>query len=167
MSQRDTLDGPDKRVSMDAWDGYPANRDRITRGWIEAGVRNPVVLTGDVHTHWAADLKLSYDDPASPAVGSELVCSSITSGGNGADSNPADNATVRLNPHIKFYNAQRGYVRTVITPESMTADFRVVPVVTTPGAPVHTRATIVIEDRVPGVHQTYDRPRDPAPAATG
>ncbi|WP_238016983.1 alkaline phosphatase D family protein [Dactylosporangium sp. AC04546] len=160
FAQRDTLDGPDKRLSMDAWDGYSANRRRVTQGWIDAGVRNPVVLTGDVHTHWAADVKLDFDDPAAPVVGSELVCSSITSGGDGADSDPADNATVKLNPHVKFYNAQRGYVRTTITPELLTADFRVVPVVSAPGAAAHTRATFVIEDRVPGVHQTYDRPRD-------
>lgn len=102
FAQRDTLDGPDKRLSMDAWDGYSANRDRVTQGFLDGRVRNPVVLTGDVHTHWAADLKRNYDDPASATVGAELVCSSITSGGDGADSNPADNATVKLNPHIRF-----------------------------------------------------------------
>jgi alkaline phosphatase D len=163
FAQRDTLNGPDKRLSMDAWDGYSANRDRVTQGFLDGRVRNPVVLTGDVHTHWAADLKRNYDDPASATVGSELVCSSITSGGDGTDSNPADNATVKLNPHIRFYNNQRGYVRTTITPDLLTADFRVVPKVTTPGAEAHTRATFVIEDRVPGVRQTYDRPIDPPP----
>jgi alkaline phosphatase D len=30
---------------------------------------------------------------------------------------------------------------------------------------VHTRASFVVEDRVPGLHQTYDRPIDPAVSA--
>ena len=90
FAQRDNNAGPATVTSMDAWDGYVASRDRITRGWLDAGVRNPVVLTGDVHAHWASELKLDYDDPTSRTVGTELVCSSITSGGDGADSDPGD-----------------------------------------------------------------------------
>ncbi|MEN8583134.1 alkaline phosphatase D family protein [Burkholderia sp. RS01] len=40
-------------VSMDGWDGYAASRRRITQGWVDANVRNAVVLTGDVHRNWA------------------------------------------------------------------------------------------------------------------
>ena len=149
---------------MDAWDGYVASRDRITRGWLAAGVRNPVVLTGDVHAHWASDLKLDYADPTSRTVGSELVCSSITSGGNGADSTPGTHPFLAINPHLRFYNNQRGYVLTKITRQQLAADFTVLQYVTTPGAPAYTRASFVIEDRVPGLHQTYDRPVDPAAA---
>jgi alkaline phosphatase D len=158
FGQRDSNSGPVKVASMDAWDGYAASRDRITRGWVDAGVRNPVVLTGDVHAHWADDLKLDYADPTSRTVGSELVCSSITSTGDGVDVVGGRHPWMVWNPHLRFYNNQRGYVRTTITPESMTADFRVVPYVTQPGAPVHTRATFVIEDGVPGLHQTADNP---------
>ena len=152
-------------VSMDAWDGYAASRDRITRGWVEAGVRNPVVLTGDVHAHWADELKLDYADPTSRTVGSELVCSSITSTGDGVDVVGGNHPWAAWNPHLRFYNNQRGYVRTTITADSLTADFQVVPYVTRPGAPVHTRATFVIEDRLPGLHQIADNPT-PGSAST-
>ena len=162
FAQRDNNAGPATVVSQDAWDGYAASRDRITRGWVDAKVRNPVVLTGDVHAHWASDLKLDYADPASRTVGSELVCSSITSSGNGADADPASNAFLRINPHLRFWNNQRGYVLARATPKDLTADFRVLPYVTRPGAPAYTRATFVAEDRVPGLHQTYARPLDPA-----
>jgi alkaline phosphatase D len=165
FGQRDNNSGPAVVTSMDSWDGYVASRERITRGWMDAGVRNPVVLTGDVHAHWADDLKLDYQDPTTRTVGTELVCSSITSGGNGADSVPAVHPWTAWNPHLRFYNNQRGYVRTRITPGTMTADFRVLPYVNTPGAPAHTRATFVIEDRVPGLHQTADTPT-PTPAPT-
>lgn len=50
---------------------------------MDAKVRNAVVLTGDVHRHWATDLKVDYKDPAAKVVGTELVCSSITSTGDG------------------------------------------------------------------------------------
>ncbi|MFC7546154.1 alkaline phosphatase D family protein [Plantactinospora sp. GCM10030261] len=167
FAQRDNNAGPLTVTSMDAWDGYAASRDRITRGWVAAGVRNPVVLTGDVHAHWASDLKLDYTDPTSRTVGSELVCSSITSGGDGADSVTGSHPWLAINPHLRFQNNLRGYVRTTITPGQLAADFMVLPHVTTPGAPAHRRATFVTEDRVPGLHLTYDRPLDPAPAARG
>nr|BFE67013.1 hypothetical protein GCM10020092_003140 [Actinoplanes digitatis] len=158
FGQRDNDSGPATVVSMDAWDGYAASRDRITRGWVDAGVRNPVVLTGDVHAHWADELKLDYADPTSRTVGTELVCSSITSGGDGADVVGGTHPWSSWNPHLRFYNSQRGYVRTTITKDALTADFQVLPYVTQAGAPVHTRATFVIEDRVPGLHQVADNP---------
>jgi alkaline phosphatase D len=54
------------------------------------------------------------------------------------------------NPHIKFINRDRGYVRNTITPTGWTADFRTVDYVTRPGAPVRTRASFVIDDGKPG-----------------
>ncbi|GAA4700797.1 alkaline phosphatase D family protein [Phytohabitans rumicis] len=160
FAQRDNNAGPATVTSQDSWDGYVASRDRITRGWLAAGVRNTVVLTGDVHAHWASDLKLDYADPTSRTVGTELVCSSVSSTGNGADSDPATHPFLSINPHLRFYNNQRGYVLTKIAADRLDADFKVVPYVTTPGAPVYTRASFAVEDRVPGLHQTYDRPRD-------
>ncbi|MEU4389547.1 alkaline phosphatase D family protein [Kribbella sp. NPDC023855] len=164
FAQRDNTEGPLKLTSMDAWDGYVASRERITRGWVDAGVRNPVVLTGDVHAHWASDLKLNYDDPTSRTVGSELVCSSITSGGNGADSASGSHPWLRWNPHLRFQNNLRGYVNTTITRESMVADFRCVRAVGTKDAEVFTRAQFTIEDRKPGLHQTADTPPTAAAA---
>ncbi|GII65675.1 alkaline phosphatase [Sphaerisporangium krabiense] len=167
FGQRDNNAGPAKVTSMDAWDGYVASRQRITQGWVDAKVRNAVVLTGDVHAHWAGDLKLDYDDPDGRVVGSELVATSISTGGDGADSDPATQPFLKINPHLKFYNNQRGYVLTKVERDQLTADFRVVPHVQTPGAAVHTKATFVVEDRVPGVRQTYLRPADPALRTTG
>ncbi|WP_007026367.1 alkaline phosphatase D family protein [Saccharomonospora iraqiensis] len=142
-------------TSMDAWDGYRGSRDRVSRGWVDAGVRNPVVLTGDVHTHWANELKADYADPDSPVIGTELVTTSISSGGDGYDSAPGDNENLRRNPHIKFFNARRGYVRTRITPGELRADFRVLDRVTEPGAPARTRASFAIADRRPGLSERH------------
>lgn len=167
FTQRDaSADDAVLRTSMDGWDGYAASRQRLIDGWVEAGVRNPVVLTGDVHTHWAGEIKTGFPGLDGESVGVELVASSITSGGNGIDSVPEDNAALRINPHIKFRNAQRGYVETVITPDRMDVDFKVVPQVTVQDAPVYTRRSYTIADRERILHQTYDRPVDTANMTT-
>jgi alkaline phosphatase D len=158
FAQRDNDQGPLKTVSMDGWDGYAASRDRITRSWLDAGVRNAVVLTGDVHAHWASDLKLNYDDPDSPTVGSELVCSSITSGGDGADSPSGSHPWLQWNPHLRFQNNLRGYVRTKITGNRIDADFRCVNKVSVPDQRAFTRASFAVIDGVPGLQQTADTP---------
>lgn len=158
FAQRDRDSGPQKTTSMDAWDGYVASRRRITQGWVDAGVRNPVVLTGDVHAHWASDLKLDYDDPATRTVGAELVCSSVTSGGDGGDSPTGSHPWMQWNPHLRFHNNLRGYVNTTITADSLEADFRCVRQVSQQDAGVFTRASFTVEDRVPGLHLTQDNP---------
>jgi alkaline phosphatase D len=163
FTQRDaSADDSILRTSMDGWDGYAASRQRIIDGWVEAGVRNPVVLTGDVHTHWAGEILQSFPELDGDSVGVELVATSITSGGNGADSVPEDNAALKINPHIKFRNAQRGYVETVITPDQLDVNFQVVPQVTVQDATVYTRRSYSVADRDRTLHQTYDRPVDPA-----
>lgn len=141
----DVVAGPRRGVNPDAWDGYAAGRERITAGF--GGVRNPVVLTGDVHSHWAAQLS----DPRSGPVATELVTTSISSGGDGSDSRPDVDALLPENPHIKYFNNRRGYVRTRITADELRADFRTLPFVTRPDAPARTDATFVIPDRVPAL----------------
>ncbi|MCP2169437.1 alkaline phosphatase D family protein [Goodfellowiella coeruleoviolacea] len=123
FAQRDT-DGKSSTcddTSMDAWDGYTAARDRIAQGWIDRGVPNPVVLTGDVHQHYAADLRRNYYDHSGPIIGSELITTGITSN-NGRASVPSSTWFAN-NPHIKYCSVKRGYVRTTLTPQLLTADF--------------------------------------------
>ena len=136
-------------TSMDAWDGYTASRKRIQDGWVARGTRNPVVLTGDVHRSWASDLKLDYASTASPVIGSELVATSITSGGNGGGATAIPD--VSLNPHLKFYTDRRGYVRTTISPSQVRADFRFVSSVSEHGAGVTTGGSFAILDGQPGL----------------
>ncbi|MFJ9621802.1 alkaline phosphatase D family protein [Streptomyces sp. NPDC101181] len=139
------------KLSMDAWDGYPASRQRVLAGAEAAGVANLMVLTGDVHVSYAFDLKKDFDDPASRTVGTEIVTTSITSGKDGAD-RPAnwDNQT-RANPHLKHYNGRRGYTVIALTEDQARADFRTVAAVTTPGAALTTAASFVTEAGNPGL----------------
>jgi alkaline phosphatase D len=144
FSQWDLTAGPQQGFSMDSWDGYRANRDRVAA--LLGQVRNGVVLTGDVHRHWAAEIKANADQLDSPNVGVELVSTSITSGGDGDESTNA--GILAENPHIKFFKNRRGYVRTTFSVNEMRADFRILPHVRTPDAPVTTATSFVTEDRV-------------------
>ncbi|HCT77280.1 MAG TPA: alkaline phosphatase [Micromonosporaceae bacterium] len=135
--------------SMDAWDGYRASRNRIQQGWVARGVRNPVVLTGDVHRSWGNNLKADYANPNSATIGTELVTTSISSGGNGSGSTTIPD--VATNPHLKFYSDRRGYVRTTISPTQIRADFRTVASVTEHGAPASTLKSFVIQEGLPGL----------------
>lgn len=140
----DLTPGPEVGVNPDGWDGYTANRDRIVAGLLASPVRNALVLTGDVHSHWAADV---YGP--SGAVATELVTSSISSGGDGSDSRAEIEAILPENPHIRYFSNRRGYVRATVTPDEVRADFRVLPYVSRPGALVQTGASFVIADREP------------------
>ncbi|WP_188195209.1 alkaline phosphatase D family protein [Nonomuraea sp. SYSU D8015] len=152
MIQLDFDPGPAQRLSMDLWDGYKAAKDRLITGMIDRRVSNPVVLTGDIHYNLAGELKANFDDPASRTVGVEFVCTSISSGGNG---NPATGlppgGSDPVNPHLRFSSYQRGYVSCEVTRTQWRSDFKVVPYVDRPGAPVSTRASLVTLDGVPGL----------------
>jgi alkaline phosphatase D len=52
---------------------------------------------------------------------------------------------VAANPHIAFANGQRGYLRCRVARDEWRTDFRIVPYVTKPGAPVTTRASFVVD----------------------
>lgn len=152
-----TLDraaGPDVALSMDKWDGYQVERDRVLRFLHERRVANPVVITGDVHANWVFDVKLDWKDQSSPVVATEFVGTSITSGGDGsAETSAAVKEFLPENPHVRFFNAQRGYVRCKVTPERWYADYRVVPYVSRQGSPVETKASFVVEHGRPGVQK--------------
>ncbi|GGS95225.1 alkaline phosphatase D family protein [Streptomyces chromofuscus] len=141
------------RVSMDAWDGYRASRRRVLDGAQAAGVENLMVLTGDVHVGYAFDIKDDFDDPASRTLGTEIVATSITSGRDGSDRPANWNTYMTANPHMKFYNGRRGYVTVALGREQARADFRTVPYVTTPGAPVTTAASFVTQVGEQGLTQ--------------
>jgi alkaline phosphatase D len=141
------LASADGAKSMDAWDGYTANRGRLQQGWEARGNTSTVVLTGDVHRSWASNLMANYTTQ-NRIIGTELVTTSITSGGDG---NASENALSSLNPHVKFYKNLRGYVRTVTTPTQMTADFRALTKVTVRDYPITTVQSYVIQAGNPGL----------------
>ncbi|MFE3446107.1 alkaline phosphatase D family protein [Nocardia sp. NPDC059180] len=158
MSQSDYDPGPDLAVGTDGWDGYVAERAAVLGGAVDHGVRNLVVITGDRHENYAADLRRDPADPSTPVVASEFTGTSITTGGDGADLPDRGRLLLDANPDMKFYNGQRGYVRVELDQQLWRSDFRVVPYVHRPGAPIETRAAFVVEDGRPGVTEAWREP---------
>ena len=158
MAQTDVDTGPGLRLPMDNWNGYQASRQRILDGIVDRRVDNVVVITGDAHRSMAADLKQNFDDVTSRTVGTEFLGTSIASGGDGADIDSTGQTWLAANPHIKFYNSRRGYVRCTLTRSAWRSDYRVVPYVTQPGAPVQTQASLVVAAGRPGVQVDSVRP---------
>ena len=138
---------------MDVWDGYPHERRQLLQHMEQAATPNPVVLTGDIHSNWAADLKLDFAVADSKIIGSEFVGTSISSGGDGQDTTPNGARLVSLHPHLKFYNAQRGYVKASLTPQRWLSEYKVVERITEPGAPVTVRKRFAVEAGRPGVQE--------------
>ncbi|MEU9758623.1 alkaline phosphatase D family protein [Streptomyces sp. NPDC047985] len=145
MARRKDVPTDAFKLSMDAWDGYPASRARILNGAEAAGIDNLMVLTGDVHVNYGFDLKKDFDDPSSRTLGTEIVATSLTSGKNGSDKPASWDNLMRANPHLKYFNGRRGYALVTLGRERARADYRTVSAVTTPGAPVTTAASFVTE----------------------
>ena len=150
MTQLNMEPGEGRKFSMDKWAGYNAELKEVMRFLAQRKPSNPVVLTGDIHSNWVTDLKADFDKPESVIVGAEFTGTSISSSGDGADVRPGIEKLYSKNPHLQFYNGQRGYVRCTVTPDKWLTDYRVVPFVSKPDAPISTRASFVVENGRPG-----------------
>lgn len=110
--------------NMDAWDGYPAARDRLYRAALDADA-NLIVLSGDSHNAWAFDL-----DRKGERVGVEMAGHSVTSpGAEGSLAWIKPDALARdvvaRNPQLKWCDtARRGYLAVELTPHSATGEWR-------------------------------------------
>ena len=113
-------------LNMDAWDGYPAARDRLFEASLKADA-NLVVLAGDTHNAWNFDLAHGAEK-----VGVELGVSSVSS--PGFESYLAmvppkllAGALVAENAELQWADtAQRGYMTVELTPSSATSEWRFV-----------------------------------------
>jgi alkaline phosphatase D len=140
----------------DAWDGYQAQRQRILDFLASQRVANPIVLTGDIHSAWVADLKRNFLDPASPTVATEFVCTSIASAflDEFIPLIEANLGPQSRNPHILFFEGRhRGYTLCEVTPERWRADFRIVERLTDPASAVRTAATWAVDAGVAGAQR--------------
>ncbi|HWH84898.1 MAG TPA: alkaline phosphatase D family protein, partial [Burkholderiaceae bacterium] len=132
----------------DAWDGYPAARARLLDAVAKRAVPGLVVLGGDVHSNYVADLKANFDDPASTTLASEFCGTSITS-----LSLPQArlDAARGFNPHFHYGRSdQRGYMRFALDAKQLHVQLRVVDDALDPGSGIATAARFVVDARQPG-----------------
>jgi alkaline phosphatase D len=148
MAQLDRKAGEGQNFWTDGWDGYPAARRKLLESMTATRLANPVVIGGDVHMHWVADLKPDFDDAKSPVVASEFCGTSITS--QGAPQNTTD-SLLPGNPHMKYGRSdQRGYIRAGIAGGRFNADLIGLETVKKPDSRAEVLARFVVEDGKPG-----------------
>jgi alkaline phosphatase D len=125
------VDAVDNFLNVDAWDGYRGARARLFKMLDKLRPSNPVMLTGDIHSAWGANLLADFQDPGSDALAAEFVCTSISSTFSGQDPRPTD-AVVRPgvaadNKHIEFFNGLfRGYCLCDVTEKRWQTTYRAV-----------------------------------------
>jgi len=143
MAQLDRKPGEGRQFWTDGWDGYPAARKKLLDFLGERRIANPVVIGGDVHMHWVADLKPDFDDPKSAVVASEFCGTSITS--QGAAQKDVE-ARLPDNPHIKYGRGdRRGYVRMGIAGGILHAELMGLDTVKKPESRVEILARFAVE----------------------
>lgn len=154
LAPYDGREGPETLAAMDRWSGYPAARDRLLREVAERAPNRTVVLTGDIHASFVNDVRQDFDRPETAPIAAEFVGTSISSGGDGSERWPGlTSAVLAENPHVRWQNARRGYMTCRVTPDEWTTDYRVVPYVSRPGAPVLTATRWKVTHGRPGIEQ--------------
>lgn len=108
--------------NLDAWDGFPAARERLYASAEAAGARL-VTVTGDTHTAWANTLH----DKGGQQRGVEFGCTSITSPGLGKYVKDVPNIGelfAEANRDVNWYDPHgHGYTLVTLTADTVTSDF--------------------------------------------
>ncbi|WP_439363469.1 alkaline phosphatase D family protein [Bradyrhizobium sp. DASA03005] len=133
---------------MDGWDGYPNARRRLLDSLVAHRRRNPIVIGGDRHAFFTADLKHDFARPDRPTIATEFVGTSITSDG------PSE-ANVRKalaeNPHLLYARGdKRGYATIELDVRHCTVGFEALNDVKDAGSAVRRLTSFVVEEGVPG-----------------
>lgn len=139
--------GGPRGLNGDSWDAYGFERQQIIDALRANAAKNVVILTGDVHSSWVADIT---DDPNNPAaysnnpvdnsgsgsVAAEFVVTSITSPVQAqlAMLDPAIDGFRANNPHIKYIDLlNKGYSILDVTPERVLCEYWYVSTIATRG----------------------------------
>ncbi len=131
----------------DQWDGYAANRQRLTDQLAGPAVRNAVVLSGDIHSFWVNELRRDALSGKGGTIGTEIVTSALA-----AQSPPSDRfGDWRANnPHIRFGDiTHSGWVSLDITRERLKGEMRAVDRMQTGAPPVTVLTRFEVESGRP------------------
>jgi alkaline phosphatase D len=172
--------GGGRFINPDQWDGYQPARDRlfdVLKGSAAApAVGNVVVLTGDAHSSWAAELTPDPNnstvaaggyDPASGAgsLAVEFVDTSVTSP-TFFDTGGLAASTLRvINPHFKYIDlTRRGYMLVDADATRVVGEWWYVDTVATPSSGQSFGAAFQVQDatnHVTAAGQTSPRANPP------
>ena len=112
--------------NLDAWDGYPAERERIFK-LFKSNKKTLISLAGDTHNSWVSKLH----DLQGEGVGFEFGTPSVTSPGLldiiKIDKNALEDSIISTNNEVRWMDAQsRGFLNISITKDEFVASFKYV-----------------------------------------
>ena len=79
FSKVDEQPGAEQRYTTDNWNGYPEARQRVLDALQKHRVRNPVVLSGDIHAFVAGNVRARPERPDSALLATEIAATSVSS----------------------------------------------------------------------------------------
>ena len=138
-------------VNTDKWDGNAAARQRLLRGAAERQVSGLVTVTGDIHRAMAGNLLVDFDKPKAHPVGVEFIATSISSDGDGGRAPSTAKRLMANNPHLRHYDARRGYLVCDFGQQRCEANYRALDYVSKKGSPVTTIASFTVDAKKPGL----------------
>ena len=115
--------------NFDAWDGYPAARERFYDMARAAGDDGMIVVTGDTHSWWANDLFARDGKQMGVELGTHSVTSPSPFGGRFLGGRGDDYAllTTRANKGVRYLSGRNhGFIKLDITRDSARAEFMAV-----------------------------------------
>jgi alkaline phosphatase D len=111
---------------LDTWNGYPHAREAVLRD-LQEFARNPVVLSGDLHTSMANDVVPHGGDKP---VTVEIMPPAVSSPGFDEylplrEPGALSEATMSVNPAVRYMDTRhRGWVHLTVTSDECAAEWR-------------------------------------------
>lgn len=148
---------PGAHANHDQWDGYGAERKEILQSFVNKGVKNFVVLSGDIHTFVAGNLYTNGEVTGTP-VGVELVGGSATSYGlpeeTGIPSATLETIRQAADPHVTYAEFDhRGYAVVEVSKDKLVGTFRGITTTLNKSGDAYDLAKFQVDSGDPTVHQ--------------
>jgi alkaline phosphatase D len=145
----DEQPGEGRLYWSDAWNGYPAARQRLLDSLRRTESANPLVFTGDLHAFMASGVNAVPEQLDSPLVAAEFVTTSLSS-------NARPQATLdpwlAENPNISLLESRsRGYLRVQLGRELARVELMAVDDVRSAASGQTVLRSFVVEAGSPGI----------------
>lgn len=128
-------------ANLDAWDGYPADRERLYDAAKSANA-DLVVFTGDTHNFWVNTLSAADGTPMGQEFGVTGVTSPSAYERLKAPGLHAGRLVEAANPAVMMHEPyDKGYLVATFTPEEVSVDFIVLDTITQPSTKAKTEHT--------------------------
>jgi alkaline phosphatase D len=148
---------PGQHANQDQWDGYSAEREEILTEFLDKGVQNLVVLSGDLHNFIAGDL-YTNGETSGKRIGVEMLAGSATSFGLpeelGVPSSTLQSLAAANDPHYVYTDLDhRGYGVVTVTKDEVQGEFMGVSDAKSKTGTVSSLAKFKVESGTPELHK--------------